>query len=159
MPGHRPGVAQAQIDVVVTVNTREMPAVRLLDDHREAAGPLGHPVHRHAADEGMPRAFEEAARARMRAHERNPFALHEVRQALPRYAAHRPFRDSRADHRRRLGVEFEVVTVVAASPIGQASCLGHHCSMVQPSLAFGMRRVLPPGTDIRARFTRNPVPI
>ena len=50
--GHRAGVAEAEVDVGVTVDVDEVSVVRLLDEDRHAARPSLHPVHRHTADEG-----------------------------------------------------------------------------------------------------------
>ena len=44
--GHRAGVAEAEVDVVVAVDAAEMGARGALDVRRERAGPLDHPGHR-----------------------------------------------------------------------------------------------------------------
>jgi hypothetical protein len=46
---HRPGVAEAEIDVVDAVQVGEVRAGRGLDEDRPRTGPLAHPEHRHAA--------------------------------------------------------------------------------------------------------------
>ena len=58
MAGHRARVAQAEVDVLVPVDVAEPRPGRLLDEDRERARPLGHPVHRDAGEE------RAAARAR-----------------------------------------------------------------------------------------------
>ena len=49
--GHRARVAEAEVDVLVSVDVDEARALRLGDEEREAAGPLRHPVHRDAREE------------------------------------------------------------------------------------------------------------
>ena len=49
--GHRPGVAEAEVDVFVAVDAGEAGAGGLVDEQRKRAGPLDHPVHRHAVEE------------------------------------------------------------------------------------------------------------
>ena len=48
---HRTGVAEREVDVGVPVEVGDAAARRLGEEDREAAGPLGHPGHRHAADQ------------------------------------------------------------------------------------------------------------
>jgi hypothetical protein len=62
VPGHRRRVGEAQVDVLVTVGVAHpgAPGGDRLD--REAAGPLGHPAHRHAAEERAPRPREALPR-------------------------------------------------------------------------------------------------
>ena len=49
--GHRAGVAQREVDVLVAVDVGDPVAVRAVEVEREAAAPLGHPRHRHAAEQ------------------------------------------------------------------------------------------------------------
>ena len=49
--GHRPGVAEAEVDVLVAVDAGEPGARGRLDEQGERTGPLDHPVHRHAVEE------------------------------------------------------------------------------------------------------------
>src|SRR4029079_15480047 len=65
MPGHRPRVAEAEVDVLDPVDIDEASTLSLRDVDREAAGPLAHPVHRHALEERPPRALPKLPRARM----------------------------------------------------------------------------------------------
>ena len=51
MAGHGPGVAEREVDVGVAVDVGDPAAAGLGEEHREAAGPLGHPGHGHAADQ------------------------------------------------------------------------------------------------------------
>ena len=48
VPDHRPGVAEAQIDVVDPVDAPEVGARCAIDEDRPGARPLLHPEHRHA---------------------------------------------------------------------------------------------------------------
>ena len=52
--GHRAGVTEAEVDVVVAVDAAEMGARRALDVWREWACPLDHPRHRDALEERAP---------------------------------------------------------------------------------------------------------
>ena len=63
--GHRPGVAEAEVDVFDSVDVGEPGARRLGHEDGEGARPLGHPRHRHAGQERAPAALEQLARARM----------------------------------------------------------------------------------------------
>jgi hypothetical protein len=51
VPRHRAGVAQAEVDVLVTVDVVEARAAGVGCENGEAAGPPDHPVHRHAAEQ------------------------------------------------------------------------------------------------------------
>ena len=51
VPGHRARVAEAQVDVLDSVDVGEAGAGRLGDEDRERARPLDHPVHRHTGQE------------------------------------------------------------------------------------------------------------
>ena len=53
MTGHGAGVAQAEINVIVAVDILEMRAVGFGDEDGKFAGPLFHPVHGDAAEEGF----------------------------------------------------------------------------------------------------------
>jgi len=50
--GHRAGVAEAEVDVVVAVDVDEMRAAGGFYEDGESAGPFVHPVHGNAAKEG-----------------------------------------------------------------------------------------------------------
>ena len=65
MPGHRAGVAQAEVDVGVVVHVGEVGARRLGHEHRVRAGPLRHPRHRHAGKERLLPLLEELPGARV----------------------------------------------------------------------------------------------
>ena len=81
MAGHRAGVAEAEVDVLVPVDVTEPRAGRLLDEHREGARPLGHPVHRDAGEERPARSLEELQRTRVRLFEEPLLAGLEVGEA------------------------------------------------------------------------------
>ena len=51
MAGHRTSVAQAEVDVLMAIDVTEMGPRGALDEDREPARPLDHPVHRHAGEE------------------------------------------------------------------------------------------------------------
>ena len=63
VPGHRAGVAEAQVDVLDSVDVGEAGAGRLGDEDRERARPLDHPVHRHTGQERAPGALVQRLRA------------------------------------------------------------------------------------------------
>ena len=65
VPGHRARVAEAEVDVLEPVDVAEARALRLDREHREAAGPADHPVHRHAGEQRRLRLLRERVRARM----------------------------------------------------------------------------------------------
>jgi hypothetical protein len=69
VPGHRARVAEREVDVAVAVDVLDRRSVRGRGVDRMTAGPLGHPGHRHAADQRPPRALEQLARARVLAGE------------------------------------------------------------------------------------------
>ncbi len=52
MTGHRAGVAEAEVDVVVAVDAANVGARRRFGVERERPGPLDHPGHRDALEEG-----------------------------------------------------------------------------------------------------------
>jgi hypothetical protein len=64
MAGHRPGVAEAEVDDLVAVDVDDAVAVRPLEEDRVAADPHLHPLHRHAADQVAARFGEALARPR-----------------------------------------------------------------------------------------------
>ena len=51
MPGHGAGVAEAQVDVAVTVHVIEMRALRFANEGWKRSGPLDHPVHGNAGEQ------------------------------------------------------------------------------------------------------------
>jgi hypothetical protein len=53
MAGHGAGIAEAEVNIIVTVNILEMGAVGFSDEDGKFAGPFFHPVHRDAAEEGF----------------------------------------------------------------------------------------------------------
>ncbi len=61
--GHRAGVTEAEVDVLVTVHVDEAAAAGLGHVDGEAAGPLRHPVHRHTGEQVLPGARGELPRA------------------------------------------------------------------------------------------------
>src|ERR1700678_4207263 len=59
MVGQRAGVAEAETDLVVTVDVGEGGAAGFGDEDRKFAGPFFHPVHGAPAEEGFLGAFVE----------------------------------------------------------------------------------------------------
>ena len=57
MAGHRAGVAEAQVDVVVPIHARCVGAAGRLQEERERTRPLDHPVHGHAVEQARAGAF------------------------------------------------------------------------------------------------------
>ena len=76
--GHRAGVAEAEVDVLVAVDVAEARALRLVREHREAAGPARHPVHGHAAEQRAPRLLRQGERARVLGAEALELAGHQI---------------------------------------------------------------------------------
>jgi hypothetical protein len=65
VPGHRAGVAEAEVDVLVAVDVDDPCAARLLDEHREPAGPARHPAHRDAEEKRRAGTLAQLERARV----------------------------------------------------------------------------------------------
>ena len=76
--GHRAGVAEAEVDVLVAVDVGEARALGLGREDREAAGPAHHPVHRHAAEQRVLRLLAERVGARVLGAEALELAGHQV---------------------------------------------------------------------------------
>ncbi len=68
--GHRPRIAEAEVDVVVPIDAAERGTRRGLDVEGERPGPLDHPGHRHALEEGGLGTLVELGRARVLPRER-----------------------------------------------------------------------------------------
>jgi len=51
VPGHRAGVAQAEVDETVPVQIDQLGTARAVEVERKAAGPHPHPRHRHATEQ------------------------------------------------------------------------------------------------------------
>ena len=79
--GHRPRVAEREVDVLVAVDVGDACAVRLGVEERIAADPLRHPGHRHAEDLHAARLLGERARARRALAEERALALDQRLQA------------------------------------------------------------------------------
>ena len=65
VPGHRTGVAEAEVDVLVAVDIREPRPVGLGDEQREGARPARHPRHRNAGEQVLASLGGELRRLRM----------------------------------------------------------------------------------------------
>ena len=76
--GHRAGVAEAEVDVLVAVDVGEARALGLGREHGEAAGPAHHPVHRHAAEQRVLRLLGERVGARVLGAEALELAGHQL---------------------------------------------------------------------------------
>ncbi len=63
VPGHRAGVAEAEVDVLDAVDVAEASALCLARKNGKAARPADHPVHRHTGQERRVRAVRELRRA------------------------------------------------------------------------------------------------
>ena len=79
--GHRPRVAQAQVEVAAAVHVLEVGALAARDEQREPARPADHPAHGHAGEQRALGALEERARLRVLAGEELPLAAEGVLQA------------------------------------------------------------------------------
>ena len=79
--GHRAGVAEAEVDVVVAVDVVEVGARGVLHVEREGARPLHHPVHRDAGEERTPGALVKRPGARVTVDEVGPLAGHQSGEA------------------------------------------------------------------------------
>ena len=64
VPGHRTGVAEAEVDVLVAVDVDDARALRLGQEERVRAGPAHHPRHRDAAQQRSPGPLRERPRTR-----------------------------------------------------------------------------------------------
>ncbi|MOA01267.1 hypothetical protein D3C78_1206610 [compost metagenome] len=53
MAEHAAGVAEAEVEVLVTVDVEEAGALGALDEQRCRRRPVAHPVHRHAAEQRL----------------------------------------------------------------------------------------------------------
>ena len=73
--GHGAGVTEAEVDVFAVIDVDEMRAVGGADKDGESAGPFFHPVHGHAAEEGVLRTTVECGGARMLGDEAGFLAL------------------------------------------------------------------------------------
>ena len=65
VPGHRAGVAEAEVDELVAVDVGEPGPVGLGDEQREVARPAGHPRHRNAGEQVVASLGGELRRPRM----------------------------------------------------------------------------------------------
>ena len=65
VPGHRPRVAEAEVDVLEPVGVAKACTLRFDGEDGEATRPAHHPVHRHAAEQRRLRLLRERVRARM----------------------------------------------------------------------------------------------
>src|SRR5262245_56048136 len=81
MPRHGACVAEAEVDVLVAVDIYQTGPARLGHVDRIRRGPLGHPAHRHAAEEHRLRALPELARAGMGTAEASLLFLQQRSQA------------------------------------------------------------------------------
>ncbi len=75
MAGHRARVAEAEIDVFVAIDAAEAGARRFVDEKGKGRGPLDHPVHRDAVEEGVAGLLVQLRRARMGGPESRVFSL------------------------------------------------------------------------------------
>jgi len=82
MPGHRAGVAEAQIHVLFSIGASKVRAFRFRDKNRKFARPLFHPIHRNAAKQRLLRALVQLRRTRMFRHEALCFAFLQLLQLL-----------------------------------------------------------------------------
>ena len=64
MAGHRAGIAEAEIDILVAVNVSEVRAVSFRNEDWKFAGPFFHPIHGYAAEERALGAFVERGGSR-----------------------------------------------------------------------------------------------
>ena len=78
--GHRPGVAEAEIDVLVAVDAGEPGAGGFLDEQGERARPADHPVHRDAVQERCLGALVQLLGARMFGDEARGLVGHVARE-------------------------------------------------------------------------------
>src|SRR3954470_11475205 len=91
MTRHRPGVAEAEIDVLDPVDVAEPSTPRLLGVDGETARPPEHPLHGDAGEQRRSSPLGESARPRVRLRERLQLSLeqplgallHGVRSSMP----------------------------------------------------------------------------
>src|SRR5512136_168330 len=82
MAGHRAGVAEAEVDVLVAVDAGEPSAARLGDIGREGTRPARHPIHGDAVEHVRLRPLKELVGAGVARDEELVFARLERRQPL-----------------------------------------------------------------------------
>ena len=99
VPGHRARVAEAEVDVLVAVDVDDPRALRLLDEHREAARPASHPAHRDAEQERRAGALAQLERTRMALAEGRELVLEPRGQPIAVDRDHPP---ARSLHRHQL---------------------------------------------------------
>ena len=83
MPEHCPGIAEAEIDVLVTVNVGNLRAFCAFDKHRERAFPFDEPWHLHAGQEVRRRLQCQLPRSRMRRFEVLFLPVEQISDASP----------------------------------------------------------------------------
>jgi len=79
---HAAGVAQAEVDVLVAVDIMETRPLGALDEQRTGRRPIGHPVHRHAAEQRLASALGQRLRARVALQEARLLGSEELRHGL-----------------------------------------------------------------------------
>ena len=116
--GHRPGVAEAEIDVLVAVDAGEPGAGGFLDEQGERAGPADHPVHRDAVEERCLGALVQLLGARMFGDEARGLVGHVAREtrAIERAEGRHPGRMAR----RRTAVSAIPAGATSARSVGAA---------------------------------------
>ena len=85
---HGSGITQAEIDVAVAIDIEELRATRLAHKGRKRTGPLRHPVHGHATQQGFARALKQRRGFRPVSDELLLLALHERLQTCAVNGAH-----------------------------------------------------------------------
>src|SRR5688572_18290180 len=70
MTEHRTGVAEAEIEIGVSVDVLELDAARLAHEQRMRRAPVAHPVHGHAVEPVFGAELREPRRLGVRRHER-----------------------------------------------------------------------------------------
>jgi hypothetical protein len=64
MSGHRPGISQAKVDILMPVYVDKVRSLRLPHKRRKRSRPLHHPVHGHARQQRLPRPLKQRLRLR-----------------------------------------------------------------------------------------------
>ena len=82
MAGHCARIAEAEIDVAVTIDIVEMSALGFPHKRWKGSGPFHHPVHGHAGQQGLAGTFEKRFRLRALIDKLLPLFRHERFQAI-----------------------------------------------------------------------------
>ena len=82
MACHCAGVAEAEVDVAISVHVEKLGAASVAHERWKSAGPFGHPVHGHSAEQRLAGALKQGLGFRPFVNELLLFGLHQGLQAV-----------------------------------------------------------------------------